>query len=954
MRSLHFGCRPAPATQRLVEQGGFFSFVCVLVRRCASAAADVDASLIEEHTAEKERTPDTKVAEAVTVHEPRRPLVVSLLPYIYSANTDSDNARLALPQGSRPLQRMKDLMSVDTKSDLAKALEGATLTSEDECVRYVNLVVAYIHHKNIMQQQEDSHVLAVRKCAERSRKLEKTFYLTPAEQHVLLKKACTLVEQRRVPIVVASRLLQHRWPTELRTNGGSVSQRYVMELLQSWIAEELRKDTLAPRDARALLSNCMPALKSQAQLQARTSHRAGNGVLSASARAKATRSQLSSLVGSLASTAVSDINSPGQAEGLISVLWDVHLIGCAAPPSFWDAMLRRVVQFNSALEDQLTEPTKDGAGKGGNSGTTSDAPKKASSSRRPVGHFFSTLTTRQIYRLLLVLKLSKYAGDATALHQLADQALRNIAFELEATRFNGGDASPHSEAGGEKEGEKKRKDSDGCSETAASPSVDVPSTTTTACPPPLPSTTTATGDTVSPVTQRRLSKRGVTRRIRRVTDMRPHELLELLSLASDLGASFGVSASRVSAELLTPLVPYLSTKELLLLLQSVRHTQSQSTELLQAVMSYLMEKGPNIPYAMALSKTLIRTAATAPEVFAALEMESFVHFFLDLCEAQFCLCRSSVVTGLAELLYALGRRYGEPSPPGQRIRAVVNLFCAHVNRLLQLKVISVSSVEPLLEVTVLLRMRLFPEQYPAVQELLRTRAAVAEQQQAHQAAMQERRLRYIDASAAAPLEETSLGEREEWAGRRAPRWEDLTEAELPSLPKAALCVYSEFAYMFERMVVVRAKLTATDFTVFERDISRAGLYSLLQGVQLFHLGHLRPQVTYTADSAKAAAQQIPHVMTRWMEKTVNSVILRKLTQSRITERSTDDEVLRLLGHVHCDAAKVDAVIALIVESPLQMMKHQRMLWLYIRELARRFGSDETKKAVATYLSKTLF
>ncbi|KPI90297.1 putative mitochondrial RNA binding protein [Leptomonas seymouri] len=936
MQALQLGCRPVSAARWSALQGSIFAAARVLSRRFATAtAAEPDAAsgsaLLMESRSDVEAVADTP-------KEPRRHLVVTLLQYVYSTNACTSGAHLALPQGTHNVQRVKRIMNVNTTEDLMKALHGAKLETEGECVRYINLVGAYIRHQHLLQMQEDSTSPAARKRAAKVRKVEEVFYLTPEEQHALLRSACLLVEQRRVPLIVASRLLQLRWPKELRRNGGSFTQRYVAEIVRSWISEELREGKLIPSDARALLGNCAFAFKSQVE-QSRTS-RYGDASSPVSQDTNM-ESTLSSFIGSLATIAVKDITTPAQAEGLISVMWDVHATGCAAPPSFWDEMVQRVVQFNAALDTQLAEPEEASCAVG-----DSKKPKRRESPlSRQAGHFFTTLTTRQLYRFLLVLKLSKWSGDTTVLHQLADQVLRNVAFELEVTRHNGN---------------AEDKDKDITQNKGTSVSEADLATPTKSFSPPFSTLVSHAALGAPHQADRPLSKRDIARRIRRIADMRPQEFLELLSLAADLRVPFGVSATRVSEELLSPLVPHLSTRDLLTLLQIVRRTKSQSTELLQAVMRRLMESGPAAPYTLTLSKTLIRTAATAPELFASMDMDDFVHFFIDVCEAQFSLCRPAVVVALGDLLYTLGRRYDEASVPGQRIRAVLNLFCAHMNRLLQLQVISTALVEPLLEFTVLLRMRQHHERYPAVHELLHTRIIVEEQKQARQAAFQESTAGHIDASGISPGKEgngkqlaAEAAGSEPIAGH-APRWEDRPEAELPKISKAALHVYEEICYMFERMVVIKAKLNKNDFSIFEHDLGKAGLYSLLQGVQLFHHGHLGTEVAYTTDTAREAASQIPRVLPRWMEKAINAIILRKVDRSCFREESTDNEVLKPLGHVHCDAAKVDAVVALIVESPLQMAKRKRALWLYVRELAQRFGSDDTKKSIATYLSKSLF
>ena len=49
---------------------------------------------------------------------------------------------------------------------------------------------------------------------------------------------------------------------------------------------------------------------------------------------------------------------------------------------------------------------------------------------------FSGLTTRQIFRLLNILrKQRQWVAHVSLLHELCDQALKNIVFEMEAAGF---------------------------------------------------------------------------------------------------------------------------------------------------------------------------------------------------------------------------------------------------------------------------------------------------------------------------------------------------------------------------------------------------------------------------------------------------------------------------------------------------------------------------------------
>ncbi|CAJ1031295.1 hypothetical protein, conserved [Leishmania lindenbergi] len=923
MRALRLYSRLATALRTTCGRGSAapaVAVVCVALRHVSGEAVLAEEehthALYDDHNDEP-LAPDQEDAQENDGEGPHQASLVSqLLPYVYGSSGGAGGAHLSLPVDHVALRRIKSIMNVKTKKDLAKVLYDARpLETPADCARCVSLTAAYIRQQKRMEAQAQSTSFAMR---QRAAHLQRRLYalrLSGLEQNALLRKACTLVEERRVPLVVASRLLRFRWPDVLSTVSCGVRQRYVMDLIRSWATEALHKRELEPRDARALLNNCAFALKSAVRRHAKN-------------ETTETRSDISSFIGALAMTASQDVHSPGKAEGLIALMWSVHLTGCPAPASFWDTMVQRVVSMNEALEGELANNADTTMSE--NSAPTSTLTLSPSSSSSPssaklprAGHFFSTLSTRQLYRFLMVLKLVKWDGNPTVLHQLADQTLRNVAFELEAANF---DRQASSDSGSERRAAAKLSIRPFSMVSATEVRLGIPQQKPT-----------------------QLPKSVVARRIRQVADLQPHEFIELLRLAGELGVPFSVSATRMADELLIPLVPHLNAKQLIVLLQVVRHTRSQSATLLQAVIDRLVERGAASAYALPLSKGALKTAAKAPPVFQSVHMDDFVELFTTICEAQHTLVRAAEVAAMGNILYTLSRRYEETSLPGQRIREVMNLLCAQMDRLLQLQVASSSTSDRLLECTMLLRMRANKVQYPAVQELLASRAVAVDQEERRLDARRERAMKRVDDLAAGGAEE---GAKSAQRGEST-RWELLSDEDFPQVAKASLSVYSELVYMFERMVTVKAVLTAKDFELFAFNIKKVGLYSILQGAQLFQQGHLEASVSYTTPASQAAAQELSRSMPAWIEKTVASAVLAKLSNSCISSSDADNDVLKVLGHVHCDAAKVDTVIEMMAKSPLRMLQRQRPVWLYIAELARRFGSEETKKAMLAYLKKAL-
>lgn len=866
--------------------------------------------------------------------EPQRAaLAARLLPYVYAPLSDPAAPQLALPTDGPQIRRMQRIMKVEDKSALLAALAAAEpLETEEAGAAFINLTASYIRQQARLAEMAESPSYAARQRAAHVLEELRQVRLTAQERNTLLRKSVHLVETRRVSLVVASRLVRLRWPESIASLGGGLKQAYVMDLIRGWATEELQKKSLTPREARALLANCAFALKAVVRRHRREP--AGGGA-----------SAVSSFIGALATTACDDLRSPGQAEGLISLMWSVHATGCPAPASFWDAAVQRVLSMNDALDTALDESAARMESGSSAAGDTTASPPSAGAApaaatkprkHNAAGHFFTTLTTRQLYRFLLLLKRVRWDGDATVLHQLADRTLRNVAFELEAADFG----TPA------KAGEETTRSGGAEAGRAAA---------ATAAFAPFSATNDAAARSelsLMPAAERpRLSKAAAERRLRKVADMRPSEFLELLHLAGDLGVPFSVSATRMADELLTPLVAHLDGKELLLLLRVTGYTRSQSPTLLQAVLDRLVGRGVNAPYAVPLAKTAVKVASKMPLLLRYLRTDDFVEHLACACEAQHTLVRAAEVASMGHALYTLSRLYEETSPGGARIRGVVNLLCAQMDRLVQLQVAPLQGVERLLEETVLLRMRGDAERYAAVHELLASRAVAVEQLEQLKATREQRLTVH---AAQMPASETAEDEGEGGLDPQSPRWETLSEADLPTVPRAAVGVYTEFVYMMERLLVVRSEMNGVDFFQFRQRMRKVGLYSLLHGAQLFQRAHIDAAVAYTSDAGRVAGQLLPHSMPRAVEKMVTEVVLEKLAESPVSAAMSDSDVLRALGHVHCDAAKVDAVIALLATSPLQKLKRQRPVWLYVNELARRFGSAATQQAMDAYLKKALY
>lgn len=780
-----------------------------------------------------------------------------------------------------------------------RTTESGTPATQAEKEALITATRNYLRQEITMRDLADSRSPAQKERAARWFSTHASIRLNRMERQVLLQRVCDLIERREVPLVIATRLLRLRW--SVLTDDVSVTQhyRFIQQSLTAWMTEEVQRDTLSPKEARAVLNNAAVALKGTAS---------------------------TSLIGSLAMTALRDLHETEHAGTLIALLWSVHGAGVHAPEAFWRQVFDRLVELNQTLRDRMSgvmsaPAGRARAGKGdlddaqdddalgeeealtdcAATDPTNEAQKQQQHYRDQsaraqggprvlpeVGHVFSGLTTRQIYRLLQVLRLAKWSGEAGQMSDLADQALKNIVFETEAANF--------------------------------------------------PVVAVGSGG-------EHLSKSELLRRVRRVADLEPGELLALLQIAGDLSIPFGVSARRVSESLLAPMVVYLDRMNLIALMQVVRQTQSHSPSLITALAARIVHRGPTASYALPLSKALLRTVLREADLFAQVDLTAFLEQFFELCAAFQNQVRAVELIALADVLHALSRRCSPNSVTGKKVREMMDRFCLQINRLLQLQLTLTGTATHLLEHTIVLGMRGDPVAYPHVTPLLEARNASEERE--HVLFTQREALRL---SRSTEMTTTTMKPGGPSLQALGPRWEDQRESELPTLPRAALHIYNELIYLFERMVVVQASLTASDVSRFDATFRKAGLFNLFLGAQLFREAHL----VQPSSSRTSSTPTPPVAVPGWIEKRVSACVRKKLSDARLSTQSSDDDVLRVLGHLHCDERKVDRFVSMVQTSPLRLTSQQREVWLYVQELARRFGSAEAQRLSSQMVERALY
>lgn len=756
------------------------------------------------------------------------------------------------------------IANIDRAAEAGDGKAAAAADSESNAL-FINKFVGLMRHDAKVIRRTGNTPQAR---ATAARRQNKSLPMTATQRQQVQRRVAQIVEERGVSLVIATRLVKRSWSPSMDNNNSRNVQQFIRLSLKAWIVDEIRAEAVPPADARAILSNAAFLLR-------------GESV---------------AIVGGLAEAAVTDLDSIHHPDALISLMWSVHVTDARAPPQFWAAVLDRLLHLNNNLRGKMMGIMDE-----------AEAPSAATGrrgSRREVGHVFSGLTTRQIYRLLEVLKRERWNGGAGALRDLADQALKNIVFEAEAASFE-------------------------------------------------PTTATAVfggGDGGAPVAVAPLSRQEVEQRMKLIADLDMEEFIGLLSISGDFGIPFSISAARVSDHILAPMVGYLDSTQLLEVMQVARGTRCNSASLMNVLAAKIETRGPDAPYALPLTKAFARTILKETELFPHVNLTGFVAFFLRVCNEQAAKVRGEELCGLAEVLYSLSRRFAPSSSVGHDLRATMDLLCRQVNRLLQLELAPPSHASRLLEHTIVLGMRASPELYPSVPDLLVSRNVAVGQGRERRGRSAERAVELSATSATTTAPGGNLG----------PRWEDQPESELPRLSKAALSVYTELIYMFERMAVVKASLGQADFRRFEAALNRAGVFNLLVGANLMKLGHLEGIAPHSNESLGGQRQPrdtlaVPlDVLPGWMEKTVCQSVVRRIRSAVLTTASANDDVLRVLGQVHCDAAKVHECIRLVLDSPLRMLQNQRDLWGYLVELARRFGCKEDRRVAQDHFDKALF
>lgn len=754
-----------------------------------------------------------------------------------------------------------------------------------------------------------------------------------SELSFLFQLSCTLVEKRAMSPVVASRLLRPRWPHWLlyKEPSGTVYHNFIRKSLLAWLSEAVRYTNamnqkgsdpapgdeeeearmryyLTPKDARAVLDNLCHTLRGE---------------------------EASTLAGPLACIAILDLEEVEAPEALISLLWSVQTTGAHAPQSFWQTVFDRILSLNETCT-QLASPTAEAKEEEEDAeDDVSDLvpPAKHFRLRRSdAGHVFSGLTTRQIYRLVAVLKREKWCGSVAAMHDLVDAALKNIAFETEAGNY----------------------------------------TTLSAA---------ASSSAVGAGSKQALSKREVQERVRLVADLSWDELMELLTISGDLEIPFHISAEKVTEHLLLPMLRFLHGADLLALLKVIRQTKCRAPLLLSEFTYIIAQQKPTSPYIYPITHSMIKVllhepslmlftrsgeevastfaAEHAPEEMPAVEL---INYFFDLIQLFHTKVRPKELADLGDTLYGLSRQsqYLHLSLGDKARRLFDSALCRQMERLLQTEVTPPTFATRLLECTIVLGMRADQKpsnaaQYPHTQALLRTRNAAVAKEERYRASRRD----FLVGVADDDLGHVDMDETGNDPVVKV-RWESLSEQQLPTVPKAALDVYKELIYMFERMTVVKAVVTDVDKERFHEVLHRTGLYNIFLGAKLFKNAHFDQESETSVDGTTVIEARLP----TWIETSVSSIIKRKIGQlyqhnmvlksSSSNKKEVVEEFLHVLGQIHCDAEKVRHFKRCVTDSPFRMAKQKRDVWVFLCDLTQFFGSEQDKQEVQSILSNTLF
>ncbi|RNF18538.1 putative mitochondrial RNA binding protein [Trypanosoma conorhini] len=703
---------------------------------------------------------------------------------------------------------------------------------------FIRALSTYLRREEEMTLLSRSKVVAVRRQYLRMRARQPR--LSPLQRDVLLHEAARIVEQREVPLTVAARLLRPRWPNYFMDVAGGRHHAFLAQSLRAWAVALMQEGALTPVEARTFVMRCPRLFVGQI-----------------------------ALMGSVVECALLDLKTIDDPEPLIQLMWSVNSAKTHAPHNFWRRTVDKLAMLNRSLRDQVGSAIRVGKG----NGARVEGAKSTAAPLVVAGHVFSGLTTRQLFRVLRVLRRERWCGDVPAIVDFADKALKNIVFEVEATRVI----------------EEKPREAP-------------------------------------------LSRWEVAQRVKQAADLAPAELLSLLNIAGELGVDFHVSLARLSEDLLSPMVRYLDREQLLLLTTCVRQTRCDSAQLVQTIVDSIVRRGVTYPSSLALSKAALRTILQKPELLARLTLAPFVDHIFQLCDAFKWHLRASQILSWVEMLYALSRLYAPSSSVGVRVRTTVESFADPLIAMLALGVVPTSIVSRVLEHTVILGMRKQP-QYPRTARLWEDRNAFVNGR---------------NAEAGLRGEDGEDGEED-----ATPGGSDREPFPRGEVTKSVRQVYDDLISVYERQTTMRMPLSQREEERIRDTFQRLGLYSIFMGANVMQRLHLRGAAA--ASGAATAPHGAPPAQpfSAWLEREVAAIIDARIRSAKLTSESTDADVLRVLGHRHCDAEMVRRFQELVLNAPLQLARQQRSLWEYTAELARRFGGAQEQSLSQEMLSKGL-
>ncbi|EKF38127.1 hypothetical protein MOQ_001668 [Trypanosoma cruzi marinkellei] len=524
----------------------------------------------------------------------------------------------------------------EVAKDASKDAKTGLLPYKLSPEKFIMAISTYLRREEEMALMNRSNLVAMRQQYLKLR--AKQPRLSTIQRDILLHEASCIVEKREVPLNVAARLLRPRWPNYFMDVVGTRHHAFLAQSLRAWTVELIRDGKLTAKEARTFLMQCPRVFIGQV-----------------------------SLMGSVVECALSDINTIDDPELLIKLMWSVNNARTHAPDHFWRRIVDKLAMLNRSMRDQVGDAIR--MEKGKDEKKSGEEVNETNSVM--VGHVFSGLTTRQLFRILRVLRRERWCGDVPVIFEFMDKALKNIVFEVEATQV--ADMKP----------------SEG---------------------PP--------------------SRRTVVQRVKKTADLSPVELLSLLSIAGELGADLHVSLARLSEHLLSPMARYLDRDHLLLLTTCVRQTRCDSPHLVQTIVDTIVRRGVTYSSSLALTKAALRTILQKPALLSHLTLAPFMDHIFYLCDTHKRHLRASQILAWVELLYALSRLYAPSSSVGVRVRAAVESFADPLIAMLAIEVVPTAIVSRVLEYTVILGMRKQP-QYPLTAKLWEDRNTLVNGRRAH-------------------------------------------------------------------------------------------------------------------------------------------------------------------------------------------------------------------------------